>query len=132
MVPPHPLRILLVDDDEVDRMAVLRDLERAGMDAEVQVAVDGIDALETLERIPTPDVILLDLNMPRLGGLEFLARLRADTERGRVPVVVLTTSDNPEDRRAAEALAAERYLVKGAADAGRIAEVLAEVGDAAG
>lgn len=117
-----------MDDDEVDRMAVLRDIERAGLDVQVDVALDGLEALEALHRIAPPDVILLDLNMPRLGGLEFLERLRADAALRTLPVVLLTTSDNPEDRRAAQALATERYVVKGAETPGRIAAILVEVG----
>lgn len=111
------IRILLVDDDEVDRMAVLRGLDKAGIEAEIKVAKDGIEALECLrgdkqEPVPRPYMVLLDLNMPRLDGLGFLEEIRSDESLRRTVVFVLTTSENDEDKLAAYNQLVAGYVVK--------------------
>jgi CheY-like chemotaxis protein len=83
-----PRRILIVEDDADFRAALEESMRDA--DAEVVVAVDGLDALERLRGGPRPAVILLDLRMPRLGGQEFLDRLRADPRFEDVPVITMT------------------------------------------
>ena len=98
------VNILLVEDDEVDVMAVRLALKELKIANPVFRAADGIDALEMLRgtngktRMPRPYVILLDLNMPRMGGLEFLDELRADPDLQRSVVFVMTTSTAEEDR----------------------------------
>lgn len=113
------LHILLVDDDEVDVMNVRRALQRnqaRGLAAAtLHVAGDGVEALELLRSgaIPTRRrLILLDLNMPRMNGLELLRALRADPELAALPVVVLTTSDDERDKMEAYDLNVAGYLVK--------------------
>ena len=113
-----PTQLLLVDDDEIDREAVVRGFEDAGLVAVIEVAQDGLEALEHLRartrgcgvRLP---LILLDLNMPRMGGLEFLQALRADPALRHAQVFVLSTSDKHEDVATAYALGVSGYLVKG-------------------
>jgi len=87
---------ILVVDDEPDLGAVLATrLRRAGY--EVSVASDGLEALELIGRAP-PDLVLLDLRMPRLDGLETLRRLRHDGATARLPVIVMTANAEPADR----------------------------------
>lgn len=98
------VNILLVEDDEVDMMAVKRAFRELKIANPVTEAKDGIEALEILRGIngyspiPRPLIILLDLNMPRMGGLEFLDELRKDPELHRCVVFVMTTSADERDR----------------------------------
>ena len=98
------VNILLVEDDEVDVMAVKRALKELKIANPVFRVADGIAALEILrgengkEPMPHPFVILLDLNMPRMGGLEFLDVLRGDPVLQRSIVFVMTTSTAEDDR----------------------------------
>jgi len=98
------VNILLVEDDEVDVMAVKRALKDLKIANPLFCAVDGVDGLEMLrgtngkKKLPRPYIVLLDLNMPRMGGLEFLDELRADPELQSSIVFVMTTSMAEEDR----------------------------------
>jgi CheY-like chemotaxis protein len=98
------VNILLVEDDEVDVMAVKRALKELKIANPFFRAADGIDGLEMLrgvngkKKLPRPYVVLLDLNMPRMGGLEFLDELRRDPELHSSLVFVMTTSTAEEDR----------------------------------
>jgi CheY-like chemotaxis protein len=109
------LNILLVDDDEVDVMNVRRAFQRAHITNPLFVAHDGIEALEVLRRGDFPcdrRLVLLDLNMPRMTGIEFLRELRADPALHATPVVVLTTSDDERDKVDAYDLNVAGYLLK--------------------
>lgn len=109
------LNILLVEDDEVDVMTVQRAFREVNFGNPIHHAEDGVAALELLrsDGVPTNRLlILLDLNMPRMGGIEFLQELRADPELKKLPVVVLTTSDQESDRVEAYELNVAGYLVK--------------------
>lgn len=109
------LNILLVEDDRVDVMNVRRAFEQAHIVNPMWVAGDGVEALAKLRggEVPRHDLlILLDLNLPRMDGIEFLEVLRADEELGRTPVVVLTTSDAEIDRMRAYDLNVAGYIVK--------------------
>ncbi len=109
------LNILLVEDDDVDVMTVRRAFQRNHITNPLFVAGDGLEALEQLRggRIPRDRrLILLDLNMPRMNGIEFLRELRKDPELARTPVVVLTTSDDERDRVEAYGLNVAGYLLK--------------------
>ena len=109
------LNILLVEDDQVDVMNVKRAFERNNIANPLFVAGDGIEGLELLRsgKIPRERrLILLDLNMPRMNGIEFLRALRADQELHSTPVVVLTTSDDERDKINAYDLNVAGYLLK--------------------
>ena len=111
----HALNILLVDDDEVDVMTVQRAFAKANIANKVFVAGDGIEALQLLrtDGVPTARrLVLLDLNMPRMNGIEFLRSLRADPDLKHLPVVVLTTSDDERDRVEAYHMNVAGYIVK--------------------
>lgn len=113
--------ILVADDDEDDRELIAEALEATGWDHEIRFVADGHELLEYLRRqdgyadpaaAPWPTLILLDLNMPRLGGLEVLKQIRADPALQRVPVVVLTTSSDQAEIDAAYERGANSYIVK--------------------
>ena len=106
--------IVLVDDDELDVMNVQRAFEKAKIDAHLFVAANGYEALDLLRsgQVPRRKIILLDLNMPRMNGIEFLEKLRADPELKSIPVVVLTTSADERDREAAYQHCISGYMIK--------------------
>ena len=109
------LNILLVEDDQVDVMNVKRAFDRNRIANPLFVAGDGIEALALLRsgKIPRERrLVLLDLNMPRMNGIEFLRELRADEELQLTPVVVLTTSDDERDKIHAYNLNVAGYLLK--------------------
>ena len=109
------LNILLVDDDAVDVMNVQRAFKKSNIQNSLYIAGDGRQALELLRNGTVPStnrLILLDLNMPRMNGLEFLGALRADRELCATPVVVLTTSNDDRDRLQSYAHNVAGYLVK--------------------
>ncbi len=117
---PRDVTFLVVDDDQVDRRAFVRAMRRQGLPGKVVVARDGHEALQRLrgsadqgiDPIGCPFVVLLDLNMPRMGGLEFLEELRADPRLRRAVVFVFSTSDDPLDKAAAYDRNVAGYLVK--------------------
>lgn len=107
--------ILLVEDNELDVISVERSLRKLEMPYELHTAFNGIEALDILRRNPPdplPDIILLDINMPRMNGLEFLEALRADARLKKIRVFVMTTSGEQYDRNAAENLGISGYLIK--------------------
>jgi CheY-like chemotaxis protein len=113
--PFSTLNILLVEDDEVDVMNVKRAFEKAHITNPLFVAGNGIEALEKLRSGEIPNqrrLVLLDLNMPRMNGIEFLRELRGDSELCTTPVVVLTTSTQDRDKCDAYGLNIAGYLVK--------------------
>lgn len=110
--------LLLVEDDDLDVMNVHRALGQAAEIASITVCRDGVEALQLLARGELPLerlVIVADLRMPRMSGLELLRQVRSDAQLRKLPVVVLTTSDDPQDRDAAFTLGAAGYFVKPAA-----------------
>lgn len=109
------LNILLVEDDQVDVMNVQRAFAKNRIANPLYVAGDGLEAFEMLRAGKVPRerrIILLDLNMPRMNGIEFLRALRADPELMLTPVVVLTTSDDERDKINAYNLNVAGYLLK--------------------
>ena len=111
----NTLNILLVEDDEVDVMNVTRAFEKAHIANPVFVAGNGIEALQKLRNGEIPNhrrLVLLDLNMPRMNGIEFLRELRRDPDLCQTVVVVLTTSAQERDKFDAYGLNIAGYLVK--------------------
>lgn len=109
------LNILLVDDDEVDVMNVQRAFRKANINNPVFVAGNGIEALEVLRGSIFPQhrrIVLLDINMPKMNGIEFLRELRKDPALKTLSVVVLTTSNEDRDRIEAYKLNVAGYLLK--------------------
>ena len=110
---------LLVDDDEVDVMTVKRAFQRNNITNPLYIATNGIEALAMLRGKDMPKLlpgqrrlILLDLNMPRMGGIEFLRELRADPNLRPLPVIVLTTSNEDKDKVEAYNLNVAGYIIK--------------------
>jgi CheY-like chemotaxis protein len=115
MVNEKTLNILLVEDDQVDVMNVRRAFDKNRITNPLYVAGDGIEALSMLRSAKVPParrIILLDLNMPRMNGIEFLRELRNDPALSVTPVVVLTTSNDERDKIDAFNLNVAGYLVK--------------------
>jgi CheY-like chemotaxis protein len=106
--------ILLIDDDEVDVMTVRRSLRELGAEHPLDQVSDGEQALAFLRDSahPLPGLILLDLNMPRMNGVEFLAIVKQDPLLKRIPVVVLTTSQEDSDRLMSFEQNVAGYMVK--------------------
>jgi CheY-like chemotaxis protein len=109
------LNILLVEDDEVDVMNVRRAFQKNRITNPLFVATNGVEALEQLRggKIPRDRrIVLLDLNMPQMNGIEFLREIRRDSELNLTPVIVLTTSNDERDRIEAYNLNVAGYLLK--------------------
>lgn len=108
-------RVLLVEDDELDVMTVRRAFSRAETSIPLEVRANGAEALQALQKgeIRTRGLlILLDINMPKMNGLEFLEALRDDENLRAIPVVVLTSSDHERDRLQAYDQNVAGYIVK--------------------
>lgn len=112
--------ILLVEDDDIDAMSVTRAFSRMKIANSIVRAKDGVEALEILHtgQIEHPYLILLDLNMPRMGGLELLQQLRSDPTLESSVVFVLTTSKDDEDKLAAYQQHIAGYIIKEKLDHG--------------
>lgn len=114
------LNILLVEDDDLDVMNVQRAFKKNNITNPVYVAGNGLDALDMLRGVDggPPDVpmerrlILLDLNMPKMNGIEFLRELRADPALSLIPVIVLTTSGEDRDKVEAYQMNVAGYILK--------------------
>lgn len=114
LVPARPYNVLLIEDDAADAMLVEEALVERGMTRTVNRVEDGVAALEYLRDTtnPRPDLIVLDLNMPRMSGRELLAILKDDSDLSAIPVVVLTTSGAPDDIQSAYSQHANAYVTK--------------------
>lgn len=116
---PKQLNILLVDDDEIDVMNVQRAFKKNNITNPLFVASNGLEALEVLRGTAPGSrmaserrLVLLDLNMPRMGGIEFLREVRADSQLRSLTVIVLTTSDDERDKVEAYHLNVAGYILK--------------------
>ena len=113
-----PVEILLVEDNPADIRLTIEALKEGKITNRLSVARDGVEALEFLHRqgafaeAPRPDLILLDLNLPKIDGREVLAALKGDASLKRIPVVVLTTSKAEEDIFKSYNLHANCYITK--------------------
>lgn len=113
----QPINILLVEDDAVDVMTVQRAFRKSKVSNPLHIAGNGLEALELLHSSEnlfkdSRCLILLDLNMPKMNGIEFLKELRQDPTYHKIPVIVLTTSDQERDRVEAYNLHVAGYIVK--------------------
>lgn len=117
-VPERQLVVLVADDDPGDVLLIEEALERSGHAQVVHIAGDGHDAVAFLRRTgpyrdaPRPDVILLDLNMPRMNGRQVLAEIKTDPLLRSIPILVFTTSQDPQDIAASYDLHANAYITK--------------------
>ena len=115
---PRHIEILLVEDSPTDVLIAREALAEAKLYNAIHVADDGVEAMDFLYRrgkfacAPRPDLILLDLNLPRKSGREVLAEIKADEDLRNIPVVVLTTSNAEEDILRSYHLHANCYVVK--------------------
>jgi CheY-like chemotaxis protein len=112
------IHVLLVEDDPGDVLMTREAFEDHKVANTLHVVGDGVEALQFLRHegayadVPTPDLVLLDLNLPRMDGREVLAQLKSDPELCRIPVVVLTTSEAEEDVLRSYSLHANAYVTK--------------------
>ncbi len=120
-IDKNPIVILLADDDEDDRLLTADALRAAKMGSDLKTVSDGEELLDYLYRrgkhalpgsSPKPDLILLDLNMPRRDGREALREMKADPELRSIPVVILTTSRTEEDIDQTYELGANSFITK--------------------
>ncbi|MFF5173445.1 response regulator [Micromonospora sp. NPDC000089] len=114
----NPVRILVVDDDPGDVLMIEEALEDSEIDKVIDVVSDGQEAMEFLRRegrhteARRPDVILLDLNMPRMDGRQVLGEVKQDEDLRTIPIVVLTTSNADTDIVGSYTLQANAYVTK--------------------
>ncbi|MBN1864641.1 MAG: response regulator [Victivallales bacterium] len=114
------INVFMVDDNPDDIELTLEAFRETQSEYgfSFDVAQDGIEAMDYLRKNgdfasrPTPDIILLDLNMPRMNGFEVLAELKKDPELKNIPVVILSISQNPDDMKRVNELNANSYIVK--------------------
>jgi CheY-like chemotaxis protein len=132
--PPAPVVVLLVEDDPGDVLMIREAFDENKVRNELHVCSDGEDALLFLrqeaphEAAPRPDLVLLDLNLPRKDGREVLAEIKADERLQTIPVVVLTTSEAEEDVLRSYALHANAYVTK-PVDFDRFIDVVRQIDD---
>ena len=113
-MPPHGVDILLVEDNANDAELTLRALKQRNLADQVHVCRDGAEAIDFFTAVagPVPKVVLLDLKLPKVDGLEVLRRLKSETRTKAIPVVVLTSSREEPDIERAYELGANSYIVK--------------------
>jgi CheY-like chemotaxis protein len=135
---PHenalPFDVLLVEDELADAHLVRTAIKQCNFRCNLHHVMDGIEALDFLRRTsarysdtPQPDLILLDLNMPRMNGREFLSAMKADENLASIPVVVLTTSSVERDVTAAYQLGASGFVTK-PVDMDKFIEAMCQLG----
>lgn len=113
-----PIEVLLVEDNPGDVRLTREAFRSARMERPLHVAADGVEAMAFLRRegefarVPRPDLILLDLNLPRMDGREVLARIKEDESLRTIPTVILTTSESESDILKSYELQANCYLAK--------------------
>jgi CheY-like chemotaxis protein len=114
----RPMEILFVEDSLVQARLTIEALRRSRIEHRLTLIVDGLEAMEFVRRqgrfarAPRPDLILLDLGLPKKDGREVLAEIKADDDLRSIPVVVMTASDDPADQTASELLGVDAYITK--------------------
>ncbi|WP_106792071.1 response regulator [Aquimarina sp. Aq78] len=107
------LTFLLIDDDEIERLKFARVLDKNNYPHKIVEAKNGEEALDILaQKEQQPDIIFLDLNMPKMNGLEFLKELKSNATLQYIPVIILSTSNNHQDLKEAYKIGAAGYIVK--------------------
>lgn len=112
------IEVLLVEDNRADAVLFKRALHESSLSHRLSIVPDGVEAMRYVRREPpytnakTPHLVLLDLNLPRKGGLEVLAEMKADPALKIIPIIVLSSSGSPEDIVKSYALGANTYLRK--------------------
>lgn len=107
------LTILLIEDDKIEVMKFQRALEKLDLTHEVAAANDGEEALTMLQNGEiSPDILFLDLNMPKISGLDFLKILKNDPKLRYLPTIILTTSNNRKDVLASYEIGVAGYILK--------------------
>lgn len=115
---PTVFQVWLVEDSEADELLMRAALKLEGLHCEFHVSTDGEKAIEFVEQLeknrdaPRPNVVLLDLNLPRKGGAQVLERIRQQPEIARVPVIIVTSSDSLVDKNQTSRAGATRYFQK--------------------
>lgn len=118
MAAHDPIEILLVEDNPADARLTREGLEQAELDHRLHIVEDGHEALAFLRRdgehsdAPRPDLVLLDLNLPRVNGHEVLRQVKDDPTLTEIPIVILSTSDDPDDIRTSYEYHASSYVTK--------------------
>jgi CheY-like chemotaxis protein len=130
----RPMEILLIEDNFTDAALTIRALERGKVRHRLTLVRDGAEALEFLRRqgrfarAPRPDLILLDLNLPRVDGRELLSDIKADNDLSAIPVVIMTGSEDYEDELRSQRLNVEGYVTK-PVDMPKFLEIVKELKD---
>lgn len=106
------LNILLIEDDIIEVMKLKRATQSLQLNHQITEANNGEDALKLLEQDTIPDIILLDLNMPKISGIEFLKILKADEKLRYIPTIILTTSSNQRDLLECYEIGIAGYVLK--------------------
>ncbi len=127
--------VLLVEDDPGDQELVSRALRKGAIDTNLTIVSDGVVALDYLkqegaythESAPTPDLVMLDLNMPKVDGRQVLQRMRSDEQLKRIPVIVLTTSKHELDVSTSYELGCNSFITK-PVDPTEFVSAIAEIG----
>lgn len=112
-----PKSILLIEDDEFDVISVQRSIKKFDMNLRLETAYNGVEALSILQKKEEqerfiPDIILLDLNMPKMNGIEFLKEIKKDKDLKEIKIFVMTTSNESSDRKEIDQLGVSGYLIK--------------------
>lgn len=114
----RPMEILLVEDGLVDARVTIGALKRGQIQHRMTLIRDGAEAMEFLRqegkfsRAPRPDLILLDLGLPKMDGRQVLQEIKADDSLSTIPVVIMTSSDDEEDRAQSELLGVDSFITK--------------------
>ncbi len=117
-MPENKQQILLIEDAEPDVFLVREALRQAGIASELKVLDDGEKAVDFIDQLdencatPCPDIVLLDLNLPKRSGDQILQHMRQSERCGQVPVIIVTSSDSPKDREQTSRLGATLYFRK--------------------
>jgi len=107
-----PLSFLLIEDDEIERMKFKRIFSKLGYQHSIIEALNGEEAIEIIDSGKIPDIILLDLNMPKMNGLDFLRHFKKEEQLRYIPIVVLTTSNNHQEIKNCYKEGASGYIIK--------------------